>query len=175
MAIKTKINKDISARKALEKTGFTLYVTDEVLENAPKGKGDDIEFFTLGKYVTDDELEKEYEFRGLVPCDLWTLAYAHEKDKNLAEQKQYTATHWKDKEGKWCCVAFDRWGDDGRGVSVVRGGFDWYGDWWFGGSRKKALKHSEPKNSFDTLPLELRVQELEAWKERMEKIFKLLQ
>lgn len=140
-----------------------IHADDEVLKNAPRNKKQgELEFFSLGEYVSDDDLEKEYKSRGLMPADLYALAAWNEEHKD--DGRKYFATHWKDKDGNWCFAAFGRWGGDGRGVFVLRSdGDEWSGRWWFGGVRKDSSSRLEPKPSSDTLPLELRIEKLETW------------
>ena len=131
-----------------------IYANDFVLAAAPRNTIEgELEFFTLGRYVSNNELEKEYETRGLVPADLYRLAVweeAHQKD-----ERKYFATHWKDAEGKWCCATFGRW-RGGREVYVDRGDGGWDGYWSFAGVRKSSV--SDPKTlSSDPLPLVLEI------------------
>lgn len=126
-----------------------IYANNEVLAAAPRNKVQgEIELFTLGKYVTDDELEKEYESRGLVPADVFAVGAWSEENTD----KEYVATHWKNAQGKWCFAAFRRWYDE-RSVDVSRGDLDWYGGWWFAGVRKSSALESSEQSS-DTLSLE---------------------
>lgn len=130
-----------------------IYADDEVLTDAPHNNKTEgaLHFFNVGKYISDDELEKEYETRGLVPADVFELAEWSEKNK---EEDRYFATHWKDSKGKWCFAAFNLW-DDERKVSVYRSDNEWCVSWWFAGVRKSVLSPHDTSNSLDTLPLEL--------------------
>ena len=129
-----KVDRNLKPRDALVATGRNLYVDDGVVKAMPKGEGEDSEtvFFKLDKWVSDDNLEKEFELRGLVPQDPYTLAKVNQDDPAFADDKP-NGTHWKDKDGNWCFATFDRW-SGGRGVSVARG--DWFDGWWFAGRRK---------------------------------------
>lgn len=62
-----KTTKDIL--KLLKNTGRTLFVDEKIAKSAPQGKGE-LEFFKVDKFITEDELEKEYESRGLSPAPL---------------------------------------------------------------------------------------------------------
>jgi hypothetical protein len=96
-----------------------IYCDDEVLALAPAAEHEGVlEFFTLDKYVDDDEVQKEYESRGLVPADMISLGEWCEK--NQTKNNTYYVTHWKDKDDKWCYAAFCRWHDDYRSVVVFR-------------------------------------------------------
>ncbi len=130
------VNRTREPRKALEATGRNLYVNDDVVATMPKGTGKEAEvvFFNLGRYVSDTDLDKEYELRGLVPADPYSLAAVNEADPTFAEKKPH-GTHWKDADGKWCFATFDLW-DDERDVIVDRDGDAWLDGWWFAGVRK---------------------------------------
>ena len=125
-------------RQALEATGRRLYVNDSVVETMPgRGTGAedvDVISFKLNRFVSDPDLEKEYESRGLKPTDPYALAAVNEADPTFADEHP-NGTHWKDKDGRWCFAAFDRW-LVGRDVFVSRDGGGW-GDYWsFAGVRK---------------------------------------
>ena len=132
---RAKVDRNLKPRDALVATGRNLYVDDGVVKTMPKGKGEDSEtiFFKVGRWVSDDNLEKEFELRGLVPQDPYTLAKVNQDDPAFADEKP-NGTHWKDKDGKWCFAAFSRWDGD-RSVGVRRDG-GWVGGWWFAGRRK---------------------------------------
>ncbi|MFH1866965.1 MAG: hypothetical protein ABIJ81_02690, partial [Patescibacteria group bacterium] len=102
----------------------------------PRGEGDEatVEFFKLGKFVSDDNLAIEYQKRGLDPADPYTLVAVNEADPAFAD-KYPNITHWQDKNGNWCYIAFYRY-VGGRYVGVGRDAYDWGGLWWFGGVRK---------------------------------------
>mgnify|MGYP001578347920 CR=1 FL=1 len=117
-------------------TGRKSCVDDKVVETMPKGEGENVEvvFFTLGWFISDDDLEKEYEKRGLKPADPYSLAAINRDDPAFADEKP-NCTHWKDSKGKWCYAAFSRWGG-GRRVLVRRRDSAWRDAWWFAGLRK---------------------------------------
>ena len=133
---RAKVDRNLKPRDALVATGRNLYVDDGVVKAMPKGEGEDSEtiFFKVGRWVSDDNLEKEFELRGLVPQDPYTLAKVNQDDPAFADDKP-NGTHWKDKDGNWCFAAFDGWGGD-RGVDVDRIRSGWSGGWWFAGRRK---------------------------------------
>lgn len=136
------------------KTDRTKYIDTEVLQSAPiGGHVKDIKFFKTGTYITNNQLEKEYLNRNLMPCTIDVLLeYDATHRENLDEMK-YVGTQWKDTDGKWCFATFIRWSVE-RSVDVDRSGGDWNDDWWFAGLRKSDLKTSDTKNSLDTLSLE---------------------
>ena len=106
-----------------------IYADEAVLAAAPRSKKKGaIQFFTVGKYISCAELEKEYASRGLVPADVYTLAEYMEEHQD----EDSKATQWKDKDGNYCCATFLRW-RDGRSVHVDRRGSDWDGGWSFAG------------------------------------------
>lgn len=99
----------------------------------PCGSGceKNVTFFTLGRRVSDDELEKEYKLRGL-KVDPYAQAKANQEDPTFADTHP-NACHWKDEDGKWCFVAFGQWGGDERLVRVGRDGGEWSDGWLFAG------------------------------------------
>ena len=130
------VNRTRSPQEAIDATGRSKYLTDSVVASMPQGMGDEAEvfFFKLGRYISDADLDKEYELRGLKPADPYTLAAVNEADPAFADDHP-NSTHWEDVDGKWCYAAFDRL-DDERGVDVDRSGGEWGGAWWFAGCRK---------------------------------------
>lgn len=118
-----------------------IYADDEVLAEAPHNETEGaLHFFNVGKYISDDGLEKEYETRGLVPADVFEIAEWSEKNK---EYNRYLATHWKDSKGKWCFATFDLWRGV-REVNVDRCGFGWSDVWWFSGIKKVPFNKPKP-------------------------------
>lgn len=130
------VNRTRTPQGALDATGRKQYTDTDVVAEMPQGDGDetDVVFFKLGRYISDDDLEKEYEMRGLMPADPYALSAVNEADPAFADEHP-NCTHWKDKDGKWCYAAFDRWVDD-RNVHVDRLGHGWDDRWWFAGRRK---------------------------------------
>jgi hypothetical protein len=122
------------------------------LDSAPHGEGETVEvvFFQVGRRITEDELQKEYELRGLIPADFYSLAAANGADLVFADTHR-NVTHWKDASGKWCYEIFGRWdsmpGYDDFVRAVIVGcrgdywvnhndNYDWFGNDWFAGIRK---------------------------------------
>ena len=124
-------------QEVLDATGRHQYTDATVVAAMPQGTGGEVQvhFFKLGRYVSDDELEKEYTLRGLVPSDPYSLAAVNEADPAFADEHS-NGTHWKDKDGKWCFAAFCRWPGEHH-VHVDRHADGWYAYWWFGGLRKE--------------------------------------
>ncbi|MFA7252842.1 MAG: hypothetical protein WC027_03210 [Candidatus Paceibacterota bacterium] len=128
-------------QEALNATGRKQYTDEVVVINMPKGSGGkkEVVFFKpdlteRNGYISDDDLEKEFELRGLKPADPYSLAAVNEADPAFADDHP-NGTHWKDANGNWSFAAFDRWHDE-RHVYVGRNDGGWGGGWWFGGLRK---------------------------------------
>lgn len=139
-------------QEILDKSGLKQYVDKEVVKNAPilnLKKGAVIEFFSVGRYTSDDELEKEYESRGLIPADLISLTKYNIDNPKFTDNKS-NGTHWKDADGKWCFATFRRWLGE-RDVHVRRSGSGWCDGWFFAGVRKSNLRNSKSLNSSKTL------------------------
>jgi hypothetical protein len=135
------VNRNLTPQEALDATGRKQYTDSQVVANMPRGKGDQPKtiFFKLdlsqrGGYISDDDLEKEFELRGLVPEDPDSLAAVNEADPAFADEHP-NGTHWKDADEKWCFATFRRWLGE-RNVLVDRDGDDWCDDWWFAGRCK---------------------------------------
>ena len=138
--------KDI--KKEWKVAGYKIIIVDDdVLDTAPRGDVQAVTVFSVGKYVTCDELEREYEKRGLVPANLDSL-FA------IAGQHDFIATQWKGSDGKYCCAAFDDW-DDGRRVGVLRSARAWSDCWSFAGVPEVSSALSPSEKPSDTLSLEV--------------------
>lgn len=96
-------------------------------------------FFNLGCLdhgVDEDELEREYGKRGLVPADPFALAAVNEEDEPFSNQYP-NGTHWRDEKGRWCICRFSL--NKARGQRQVDVGprFPYRiwerGKWWFAG------------------------------------------
>lgn len=138
---KVRVNRTRTPQQALDATGRAQYTDRAIVDNMPTGdqscqESDEVEviFFKLGRLISNADLEKEFELRGLTPADPYTLAAMNEADPAFAN-KYPNVTHWKDTTGNWCFASFRRWDVD-RTVIVRRIDFDWYAGWWFAGVRK---------------------------------------
>lgn len=138
---KVTVNRARTPQEALDATGRKQYTDRKVVDSMPKGDGVEVEvvFFKpdlseRNGYISDDDLEKEFELRGLKPADPISVAAVNEADPAFADGKPH-GSHWKNSDGKWCFVAFDLWGVE-RNVRVLRGDGDWDDLWWFAGLRK---------------------------------------
>ena len=135
------VNRNRSQQETIEATGRAQYTDRKVVDAMPKGEGDEVEvvFFKpdlseRNGFISDDDLEKEFELRGLKPADPVSVAAVNEADPAFADKKPHS-THWKDAKGNWCYATFYRWRDE-RKVYIYRYDFDWDGVWWFAGVRK---------------------------------------
>jgi len=136
-----KVNRGRSQQEAIEATGRAQYTDRKVVDSMPKGEGDEVEvvFFKpdlseRNGFISDDDLEKEFELRGLKPADPISIAAVNEADPAFADEKPH-GTHWKDAKGNWCFATFYRWVDERR-VGVYRYDYGWGDFWWFAGVRK---------------------------------------
>lgn len=132
-----KVNRARTPEKMLDAMGRKQYTDRKAVDAMPKGgrDEDDVFFFKLGRNISNDDLEREYELRGLKPADPYTQAAVNEADPTFADDRP-NGTHWKDAKGNWCYAAFARWDGVERGVYVNSDGDGWYGDWLFAGVRK---------------------------------------
>lgn len=137
------VNRTRTPKEALDATGrrqvFNCTVVDAIVDTMPRGQGDEVEvvFFKpdLSKhdgYISDDELEKEYELRGLKPADPISVAAVNEEDSTFAD-KIPNGTHWKGGNGNWSFIVFQ---SGGLRVQVDQRDVDWNDAWWFAGLRK---------------------------------------
>ena len=130
------VNRNRTPQEVLDATEQKQYTTNSVVNLMPKGEGDEAEvhFFKLGRFVSDADLDKEYESRGLKPADAYSLAAVNESDPAFADEHP-NGTHWENADDKWCYSAFSRLGDDRR-VRVGQDYGGWNDRWWFAGLRK---------------------------------------
>lgn len=128
-----------SPREAIVAPGFRQHLEGAVVASMPGGGSKNqritVYFFNVGRRLTDDELEKEYEIRGLIPADPYILSAVNEADKAFADEHP-NVTHWKNDNGDWCCANFssalaERW------VGVYHSANNWHDYWWFAGVPRK--------------------------------------
>jgi len=131
-----KVDRSRTYQQVLDATKREQYTNSDVVASMPKGEGDEIDvyFFKLGRFISDDDLEKEYTLRGLKNADTYSQSAVNETDPAFADEHP-NGTHWKDANGKWCFATFLRWYGR-RSVSINRGGNGWDDNWWFAGLRK---------------------------------------
>lgn len=115
---KVKVDCNRTPQEALDATARVQYTNRKVVDAMPKREGDEVEvvFFkpdlsNRNGFISDDDLEKEFELRGLKPADPVSVAAVNEADPAFADEKPH-GTHWKDAKGNWCFAAFRRWSDD---------------------------------------------------------------
>jgi len=145
-----KVIRNRTSQEALDAAGCRQYTDRKVVDAMPKGNGnnqsDDVEVvffkpepweYTRPGYMSDDDLEKCFDRRGLKSADLLSAAAVSEDDPTFADEHPY-GTHWKDIDGNWCYVAFNHW-HGGRRVSVNLRDNDWSVIWWFAGVRLPAM------------------------------------
>ncbi|MBU4480154.1 hypothetical protein KKG48_01780 [Patescibacteria group bacterium] len=130
-----RVDRSLTPQQILDETGRKQYVNSDVVACMPRGKGDEVEviFFKHGCFISDDDLEKEYERQGFVHADPYSLSAVNRGDPAFADEHS-NCTHWKDSSGKWCYATFYRW-DVERHVIVVRHVNAWRDGWWFAGLR----------------------------------------
>jgi len=83
MVVRTvKVNRTLEAQTALDATGRRQYTVKDVVNAMPRDEGEEVEvvFFNLGRYVSNADLENEYELRVLRPIDPYALAAVNEAD-----------------------------------------------------------------------------------------------
>ncbi len=140
---RVKVDRTRIPQQVLDATGRKQYTDRKVVDAMPRdGRDeDDVFFFRPDKSVydkngliSDNNLAKEYELRGLKP-DPYAQAAVNEADPAFADEKP-NGSSWKDAGGNWCYAAFSRWRGDERFVGVSRRGSDWGGGWLFAGVRK---------------------------------------
>jgi len=131
------IRRNRNAQQVINDTGRAKYVTDEVAATMPVGHGpEEVElvYFRLGRVVYADELEREYEARGLTP-DPQAQAADNEAYPAFADGHP-NGCYWN-RDGKvHSYLTFSRWSDGRRHVYCYRDGHRWFDYWWFAGVRK---------------------------------------
>lgn len=146
------VNRSRSPQEALEATGREQYTDRKVMDAMPKGEGNEVVevvFFTdrskLDSFMSNDDLENEFDLHGLKPADPFSVAAVNEADPAFADKRRHL-THWKNAEGDWCCIQFGNclghrsvWVNNrGDGDSNLKddknGSFN--GVLWFAGIRK---------------------------------------
>lgn len=133
------VNRDRSQHEALTATGRNLYLNESVVRTMPTVSGDiEAIFVNLGRNIDCDKLDDELGKLGFeIIVDPQGLAAINEADPAFADDYP-NATQWKDGDGKFCCVIFDRWSDE-RSVFVDRNVICWHDYWWFPCRRKLEL------------------------------------
>ena len=131
-----KVDRGRTPQEAFKGRECTHCLNDGVVAAMPHGEGEkaDVYFFRVGRPISNADLEKEYELRGLKSADPYSQAAVNEDDPSFADNHP-NGTYWKDGDGKWCYATFYQWFSE-RGVCVDHRNGGWDGDWWFAGLRK---------------------------------------
>lgn len=133
---RVKVDRSRTPQQAIDATGRAQYTDRKAVDSMPQGDGGEVDvyFFPLRRFVSEDELAKELDLRGLKP-DPIAQAAINQDDPAFADDHP-NGTHWKDADSRWCFIAFRQWRDGERGVDVDRSDCAWDDRWWFGGVRK---------------------------------------
>lgn len=138
---RVKVNRTQSGQECLDQLDRKQYTDRKVVDSMPHGKGKEVEvvFFKpdlseRNGNISDNDLDKEYELRGLKPADPYSVAAVNKADPAFADEKPH-GTHWKNADGAWCSASFNRWYDERR-VHVYCNDYDWNAFRWFAGLRK---------------------------------------
>jgi len=132
---RVRVNRGLSPQEMLYATGCDRLTDSRVVEIMPHGEGDvvDVCFFKINCfYITDAELEREYDFLGL-KSDPYAQCQANIDDPSFSEEHP-NRCQWI-KNGVRGFLGF-RYGHDRRQVVVqaTQGGTT--NSWWFAGVRK---------------------------------------
>lgn len=146
----------ITAQQALDSTKRKQYVNENVLAAFPPATGLTLEFFTIGKDCTNEEVIGEYESRDLVPASPFDVCAFDVENPERMDEMEYVATLWEDKN-TWCYAVFDRWLGERR-VHVHRHDGGWLDGCRFAGVRKDSTLSSGAQSLPSvTLPLVLEI------------------
>jgi hypothetical protein len=129
------VNRHQNPKQAISVTGCVKDIEDGVLATMPQASTaeEDVYFFKLEPGVSAEEVDREYQRRGLVP-DPYAQIQVNIDDRSFAADHP-NATQWNT-EGKYSSfIAFDHFGYQ-RNVIVARVDTDWHYHMWFGGVRK---------------------------------------
>lgn len=134
-----KVNRRRSPKEVLNATGRVQFTSDDVVAEMPKGEGEETDVFFLKLkldrcIISNDDLEKVFEFCELKSADTYSQAAVNEADSAFADVYP-NCTHWKNANGKWCLFAFNRSGGK-RFVHVYQHDHGLYAYLLFAGVRK---------------------------------------
>lgn len=138
---KVKVDRKRTPKQSLDATGRVQYMNQKVVDEMPKGEGEEVEVYLIPfkKILTESELEQEVEKLGFKLVDPITLCALNEQDPSLTDTTP-NGTQWRDRNGTACFVTFDHW--PGRGVGVFQSDSGWGDFWFFGCVRKKRAEVS---------------------------------
>jgi hypothetical protein len=136
IVIRVHVNRHRTPKEALDATKCRQY-TGSAVFSMSNGEGDDVEvvFFKVGRSIDEEELEKEYEARGLKPADAYSVAAVNEANPDFSIGHP-NGTHWKDAQERWCFIAFSRWGgEESVDVEINNHTRAWNHNWWLAGRK----------------------------------------
>ncbi len=109
------------------------HISVNVIASMPKRRAEEVEvtFFKVSRKMSDEELEKEFKKRRLVPVDPVTLAAVNEADETFGDTRP-NGTHWKDEDGNWCRAIFGFF-NKRRYMDVFSCHMGWDESFWVGG------------------------------------------
>lgn len=131
------VDRTRNAAQAIEAIGCeTQYIDERWLAEMPlNGRDEDnVEFFELDHEPTPDELDREYEVRGLRP-DPAATAKVIADDPAFADERP-VVVQWRDKQNRACAMIFGYHKSNGRYVGVGGCPGKWIRRWRFAGVRK---------------------------------------
>jgi hypothetical protein len=131
-----RVDRSLTPAQAIEATGRVRgYVDEQVLTDIPtEGRDEDDQVvFELGYDPTVDELDREYEDRGLCPDPMGTTKLMAD-DPAFADERSLVV-QWRDSKGRACYAIFGRWPGE-RLVGVNRSDYGWSRSSRFAGVRK---------------------------------------
>jgi hypothetical protein len=137
---RTKVNRKRNPQEALDATDHVQYTDRKIVDAMPGGEGDEVEVcffkpevleYDSSGSMSDDNLEKAMQRRYLKKDPIAVITF-NEKNPSFANENPHVA-HWKDEEGNWCYVAFNRDGE----VIVNRNDRKWHYNWYYAGVRIK--------------------------------------
>ena len=131
-----KLDLGLNADKALKATGCKMQLKNGALTkiSLPVVAEQEVVFFRENHSMNRSELSSRYEARGLVPCDLITLAKVNQDDFKFAEMYP-NAAQWKGDDGNFYSVIFRKL-DGGRNIIIDYAPIEWKVGWCFAGIRK---------------------------------------
>lgn len=145
MIVRTvRVDRILTPQQALEAIGRRLYVDEVVVNNMPRGEGDEVTmyYFDLDYDPTPVQLQTEYDKRNLV-ADPIAQAADNAANRSFADERP-NGCQWDLREDgtasftkfyHWIFVKFDCWIGE-RAVCVRRDGSRWGRIYRFGGVRK---------------------------------------
>ena len=121
----------------LESPNRRLFVEDGADMGMPEARagGSRVTLIALVHHANDDEVERllaAHKPTGLVAADPFSLSSVLKTNSVFAEHN-FAGTHWRDCEGRWCYIAFDRWTLGRQLVYIARGERTWPAGWWISG------------------------------------------